>query len=53
MVRQTGSHGILKKETPQGAVGTVVSLHKELKIGTLKGILRLGKVEEEDFAEYQ
>ena len=51
--RQTGSHIILKKETPQGEVGTAVPLHKELKIGTLKGILRLAKVEEEDFAEYQ
>ncbi len=51
--RQTGSHVILKKETPEGEVGTTVPLHPELKIGTLKGILRLAKIKEEDFAEYQ
>ena len=36
---RTGSHVRLEKETPEGKVGTVVPLHKELKIGTLKGIL--------------
>ncbi len=51
-VRQTGSHIILKKETPEGKVGTVVPNHKELKIGTLKGVLDLAKVKEEEFAEY-
>ncbi len=53
IVRQRGSHIILRKETPQGAVGTVVPNHKELKIGTLKGVLELAKVKEEDFAEHQ
>ncbi len=52
-IRQTGSHVILKKETPAGFVGTPVPLHKELKIGTLKGILNLAKIDEEEFAEYQ
>lgn len=52
-VRQTGSHVILKKETPTGAVGTPVPLHAELKIGTLKGILHLAKIDEEEFAKYQ
>ena len=51
-LRQTESHVILKKETPTGAVGTPVPLHKELKIGTLKGILQLAKVDEEEFAKY-
>ncbi len=50
--RQTGSHIILTKQTPQGKVGTVVPNHRELKIGTLKGILKLAKVEEEEFAEF-
>ena len=45
--RQKGSHIILKKETPDGTIGTVVPNHKELKIGTLRGILRLAKIEEE------
>lgn len=52
-VRQTESHIILKKQTPQGEIGTVVPMHKELKIGTLKGILEMTKIKEEDFAKYQ
>lgn len=52
-VRQTGSHVILKKDTVSGAVGTPVPLHPELKIGTLKEILHLAKVDEEEFAKYQ
>ena len=52
-VRQTGSHVILKKQTSQGKIGTVVPMHKELKIGTLKGILELAKIKEEEFAEFQ
>ena len=51
--RQKGSHIILKKETPEGLIGTVVPNHKELKIGTLKGILELAKIEEEEFSKYQ
>ena len=51
-VRQTGSHMILKKDTPEGKIGTVVPMHKELKIGTLKGVLDLARVKEEEFAEY-
>ncbi len=51
--RQTGSHIVLRKETPTGAVGTVVPNHEELKIGTLKGILELAKIREEDFTKYQ
>ena len=51
--RQRGSHIVLRKESPEGAVGTVVPNHKELKIGTLKGILELEKIKEEDFARYQ
>lgn len=34
-VRQRGSHVVLKKQTPEGAVGCVVPLHRELAIGTL------------------
>ena len=49
---RSGSHVRLSKETPSEKVGTVVPLHKELKIGTLKGILKLAKVDEEEFAKY-
>lgn len=53
IIRQRGSHIVLKKQTPEGAVGTVVPNHPELKTGTLKGILTLAKVDEDDFAQYQ
>lgn len=47
--RQSGSHLILIKETPEGKVGCVVPMHPELKIGTLKSILKQAKMSEEDF----
>lgn len=31
-MRKSGSHVILKKQTPEGAVGCVVPLHRELAI---------------------
>ena len=52
-VRQRGSHVVLRKETPQGAIGTVVPIHQELKIPTLKNILELAKVNEDDFIKFQ
>ena len=52
VARQRGSHIVLRKETKQGPVGTVVPNHDELKIGTLKNVLGLAKVKEEDFARY-
>jgi predicted RNA binding protein YcfA (HicA-like mRNA interferase family) len=50
-VRQRGSHVILKKETAQGSLGCVVPLHRNLAIGTLRGVLQLAKVSPEDFME--
>ncbi len=47
--RQRGSHIILKKQTPTGAVGCAVPRHDELATGTLRGILRLAQVSVEDF----
>lgn len=51
-IRQKGSHVILIKMTPEGKVGTVVPMHEEIKIGTLKSILKLAKVSEEEFSKY-
>jgi predicted RNA binding protein YcfA (HicA-like mRNA interferase family) len=48
-VRQRGSHVVLKKQTPEGDTGCVVPLHRELAIGTLRGILRQAKVTPDDF----
>ena len=50
-VRQRGSHVIMKKDTPTGKIGCSVPLHRELKIGTLRGILKQAKVEPEDFID--
>lgn len=50
-VRQRGSHVVLKKQTPEGAVGCVVPLHRELAIGTLRGILRQAGITPEEFME--
>jgi predicted RNA binding protein YcfA (HicA-like mRNA interferase family) len=47
--RQKGSHLILIKETEEGKIGCVVPLHKELEIGTLRGILKQAKIEKEEF----
>lgn len=44
-VRQRGSHVVIKK----GHNGCVVPLHREIKIGTLAGVLRQAEVSPEDF----
>jgi predicted RNA binding protein YcfA (HicA-like mRNA interferase family) len=51
VVRQRGSHVILKKDTPEGALGCAVPLHKELALGTLHGILRQARVAPDEFLE--
>ena len=53
VVRQKGSHIILKKETKEGKIGTVVPNHKELKLPTLRSILKLARIDEEEFVKYQ
>ena len=50
-VRQRGSHVVLKKQVSEGEVGCVVPLHRELAIGTLRGILRQAKVTPDEFME--
>jgi predicted RNA binding protein YcfA (HicA-like mRNA interferase family) len=49
---RSGSHVRLSKEATEGKVGTVVPMHKELKIGTLKNILKLAKISEEEFIKH-
>ncbi len=39
-IRRRGSHVVLKKQTLEGEIGCVVPLHKELAVGTLRGILK-------------
>ena len=49
-VRQRGSHVVLKRQTPQGGSGCVVPLHRELAVGTLRGILRQAGVTPDEFS---
>ena len=49
-VRQRGSHVVMKRSTPDGEVGCVVPLHKELAEGTLRGILRQAGLSIEEFS---
>ncbi|HKH45538.1 MAG TPA: type II toxin-antitoxin system HicA family toxin [Thermoanaerobaculia bacterium] len=48
VVRQRGSHVVLRKDSASGAVGCAVPLHKELALGTLHGILKQAKVSIEE-----
>lgn len=50
---QKGSHVKLKKETPtpKEEIITVIPLHKELAYSTLKGVLLLAQIKENEFWE--
>ncbi len=50
-VRQRGSHVVLRKETGSGAIGCVVPLHRELAIGTLRGILQQARISPAEFTD--
>ncbi len=50
-VRQRGSHVVLKKQTPGGEIGCVVPLHRQLAIGTLRGILRQAQITPDEFMD--
>ncbi|MEB3233752.1 MAG: type II toxin-antitoxin system HicA family toxin [Leptolyngbyaceae bacterium] len=50
-VRTTGSHVVMKKITSSGEIGCVVPMHKELKIGTLSGILKQAQVTAQEFID--
>jgi len=47
-----GSHVRLSKQTEFGKIGTVVPMHTELKIGTLKAILKQANISAEEFARF-
>ena len=46
-VRQRGSHVVLRR----GELGCVVPLHKEVKTGTLAGIIRQAGLTQNEFVE--
>lgn len=45
VIRQRGSHVVLRR----AAVGCVVPLHRELKVGTLAGVLKQAGVSVKEF----
>jgi len=47
-----GSHVKISRQTESGKIGTVVPMHDELKIGTLKAILKQAKISEEEFTRF-
>lgn len=49
--RRKGSHVLLVKEN-NGKIGTVVPNHKELKTGTLIGVLELAKIKKQEFKKF-
>ena len=49
--RQRGSHVVMVRETPEGKTGCAVPMHRELKIGTLRGVLRQAKLGVDEFSE--
>ena len=46
-IRQSGSHVIMRRV----AKGCVVPMHREVKVGTLAGILRQSEVSQDDFID--
>ncbi|HEV2806785.1 MAG TPA: type II toxin-antitoxin system HicA family toxin [Chthoniobacterales bacterium] len=47
IARQRGSHVVMRR----GALGCVVPAHRQLKVGTLAGVLRQARVSAEDFMD--
>ena len=47
VLRQSGSHVIMRR----GANGCVVPNHKEIKVGTVSGVLRQAGVSSDEFTE--
>jgi len=48
-VRQRGSHVVLRRDRDGSVTGCVVPFHKELAIGTLRGILKQADITPEEF----
>ena len=48
-VSQKGSHIKLRRRVGNREITAIIPLHKELALGTLKGILELAEVDEDEF----
>jgi len=51
VVRQKGSHVVMKKITDSETIGCTVPLHDIVAVGTLAGLLKQAKVPNEEFIE--
>ncbi len=51
VIRQRGSHVVLKRQISKEEITCVVPLHRELAVGTLRVILRQAQVTPEEFIE--
>jgi len=51
IVRQRGSHFVMQKKSGTSTITVPVPNHKEIKIGTLKSIIRQSKLLSSDFEE--
>ncbi|MDP4007777.1 MAG: type II toxin-antitoxin system HicA family toxin [Candidatus Peregrinibacteria bacterium] len=49
VVRQKGSHVVLKIQDKHGSYGCVVPLHKELASGTIGSILKQAQISKDQF----
>ncbi|MBI3334805.1 type II toxin-antitoxin system HicA family toxin [Candidatus Pacearchaeota archaeon] len=52
VLRQRGSHVSVVRESVEGKIGTVIPMHREIKIGTLKGILKQARISEEQISRF-
>ena len=48
-VRQRGSHVVMQRQTPMGAVTVPVPDHREVRLGTLQAIIRQSGAPKERF----
>ncbi|OGU68054.1 MAG: hypothetical protein A3C56_08010, partial [Ignavibacteria bacterium RIFCSPHIGHO2_02_FULL_56_12] len=48
-VRQRGSHIVMQKKTETSTITVPVPNHKEIRIGTLKSIIRQSQVAQKEF----
>jgi predicted RNA binding protein YcfA (HicA-like mRNA interferase family) len=51
-VRQTGSHVVMKQSIDGVEVTCVVPMHRELKVGTLSGVLKQAQVLPDEFIDH-
>lgn len=47
VMRQSGSHVVMR----QGSRGCIVPLHRQVKVGTLAGLLRQAQVDPKEFLD--